>query len=202
MRAAIVPPRGFQERPAPTVGAVSAREADPPSGSDPLHWVLLSSRPFQDTREAIQALEFYRRRWSIEEYFKVLKSGARIEDRLLDHADDLRKCLAFDAITAWRVFDLDRLAREQPELPAAKALPKEELETLDLLLGDLGFRSRRNPPPDPKHRTIRQAVIDSGSLAGFQPSKRQFSPGNTKFWKGCVLLKPAVRVYMLMKQKE
>ena len=160
------------------------------------------SRPFQDTREAIQALEFYRRRWSIEEYFKVLKSGARIEDRRLDHADDLRKCLAFDAITAWRVFDLDRLAREQPELPAAKALPKEELETLDLLLRDLGFRSRRNPPPDSKNRTIRQAVTDIGRLAGFQPSRRQPLPGNVKLWQGYVYLKPTVRIYILMKQQE
>ena len=123
-----------------------------------------------------------RQRWSIEEYFKVLKTGARIEDRRLDHADDLRKCLAFDAITAWRVFDLDRLAREQPELPAAKALPKEEIETLDMLLGHLGFRSGRNRSVDRRSRTIRQVVTDIGRLAGFQPSKRQPLPGNIKLW--------------------
>ena len=84
-----------------------------------------------------------------------------------------------------------------------EALPKEEVKALDMLLGDLGdFRSRQNRFRAPKRRTLRQAVIDSGSLAGFQPLQRQFSPGNTKFWKGCLLLKPAVRVYMLMKQKE
>ena len=202
LRIGVVPPRDFPESPPRIVGAVSAFEPKPPSGSEPLHWLLLSSRPFQDIQDAIQSLELYRRRWSIEEYFKVLKTGARIEDRRLDHADDLRKCLAFDAITAWRVFDLDRLAREQPELPAAKALPKEEIETLDMLLGHPGFRSGRNRSADRRSRTIRQVVIDIGKLAGFQPSKRQPLPGNIKLWQGYVYLKPAVQIYILMKQRE
>ncbi len=114
LRANLLPARRCKERPPQTVHAVSATEIHPPADtSSPLHWALLSTRPFQDAQEAVQALERYRRRWVIEEYFKVLKSGARIEERRLDHADDLRKCLAFDAITAWRVFDLDRLARAE-----------------------------------------------------------------------------------------
>ena len=110
LQADLLPPRRCKERPPQTVHAVSATEVHPPADTSPLHWVLLSTRPSQDAQAAVQALERYRRRWVIEEYFKVLKSGARIEERRLDHADDLRKCLAFDAITAWRVFDLDRLA--------------------------------------------------------------------------------------------
>ena len=156
----------------------------------------------EDAQEAVQALERYRRRWVIEAYFKVLKSGARIEERRLDHADDLRKCLAFDAITAWRVFDLDRLARAEPDRPAIRVLTREEIETLDLLLEDLGSHARKHQTPDPERQTIRQTVINIGRLAGFQPSKRQPLPGNIKLWQGYVLLKPAVRIYLLMKQKE
>lgn len=29
------------------------------------------------------------------------------------------KCLAFDAVTAWRVLSLDRYARDEPEMPSA-----------------------------------------------------------------------------------
>lgn len=38
----------------------------------------------------------------------------RIEDRHLQTADSLSKCLAFDAIDAWRVCESDRHAREAP----------------------------------------------------------------------------------------
>ena len=147
LRADLLPPRRCKERPPQTVHAVSATEIHPPADTSPLHWVLLSTRPFQDAQEAVQALERYRRRWVIEAYFKVLKSGARIEEHRLDHADDLRKCLAFDAITAWRVFDLDRLARAEPDRPAIRVLTREEIETLDLLLEDLGSHAR-------KHQTL------------------------------------------------
>ena len=202
LRADLLPPRRCKERPPQTVHAVSATEIHPPADTSPLHWVLLSTRPFQEAQEAVQALERYRRRRVIEAYFKVLKSGARIEERRLDHADDLRKCLAFDAITAWRVFDLDRLARAEPDRPAIRALTREEIETLDLLLEDLGSHARKHQTPDPERQTIRQTVINIGRLAGFQPSKRHPLPGNIKLWQGCVLLKPAVRIYLLMKQKE
>ena len=147
LQADLLPPRRCKERPPQTVHAVSATEVHPPADTSPLHWVLLSTRPFQDAQEAVLALERYRRRWVIEAYFKVLKSGARIEECRIDHADDLRKCLAFDAITAWRVFDLDRLARAEPDRPAIRELAREEIETLDLLLEDLGSHAR-------KHQTL------------------------------------------------
>ena len=134
LQASILPPGNRRKHPPQAVSAVSATEPNPPVGLDPLHWVLLSTRALQRVRDAIETLELYRRRWTIEEYFKTLKSGSRIEDRRLDHVDELRKCLAFDAITAWRVFDLGRQAREDPMLPAAKALAPEEIETLDMLL--------------------------------------------------------------------
>ena len=167
LQADLLPPRRCKERPPQTVHAVSATEAHPPADTSPLHWVLLSTRPFQDAQEAVQALERYRRRWVIEAYFKVLKSGARIEERRLDHADDLRKCLAFDAITAWRVFDLDRLARAEPDRPAIR-----------------GLAGKKSRP-----WTCSSKTSDP-------------TPGNIKLWQGYVLLKPAVRIYLLMKQKK
>ena len=50
-------------------------------------------------------------RWQIELFFGVLKSGMRIEDRQLRTAGSLQRCLTFDAVNAWRVFELQRHAR-------------------------------------------------------------------------------------------
>ena len=49
-------------------------------------------------------------------------------DRSFDEVGD--RCLAFDA--AWKVFDLDRLAREKPDTP--EALSRDEIKALYLLL--------------------------------------------------------------------
>ena len=103
------------ENPEPVVMlAVSATESDPPAGKAPLNWLLLSSERSADAETAHTVVTWYERRWTVEEYFRVLKTGTRVEDRKLEHADDLRKCLAFDAITACYVFDLERMASRTP----------------------------------------------------------------------------------------
>ena len=95
--------------------AVSAREDHPPAGvKKPLNWLLLCSEGEADASNALRICQWYEARWGIEEYFRVLKSGTRISKRQCDDAVDLVKCLAFDAITAWRVFELQRLARSEP----------------------------------------------------------------------------------------
>lgn len=38
--------------------------------------------------------------WSIEEFFRLLPSGSRLEDRRLQDGRSLQRCLACDAITA------------------------------------------------------------------------------------------------------
>ncbi len=72
--------------------------------------MLLASDGEVCAADALKTVSFYEKRWLIEEYFRALKVGTRIKDRRLDQADDLRTCLAFDAITACRVMTIERLA--------------------------------------------------------------------------------------------
>ena len=89
--------------------AVLITEPDPPRKSrQPLRWLLLSSEGDATAEWAVRICGWYESRWSIEEYFRALKTGTCIENRRLDDADGLRKSLAFDAITAWRMFELAR----------------------------------------------------------------------------------------------
>ena len=97
----------------------------------------------------------------------------------MDSADDLRKCLAFDAVTAVHVADLTVLARERPETPAAEAFPDEDVELLHTLLESQGHRNVVRMP-DGKAPDIRAVVIDLGRLVGSHPSARQPLPGTKK----------------------
>jgi len=63
------------------------------------------SRGRADLNSAREILDWYRVRWQIERFFHALKQGMRIQDRQLNWSDDLLKCIAFDAITAFRVWD-------------------------------------------------------------------------------------------------
>ena len=102
------PPKERPEDGPVSAWVVRVLETDPPAEHEPLEWLLVSSEGGPTAEWAERIVGWYEARWSIEEYFRVLKSGTRIEDRRLQEADALVKCLAFDAITAWRVCSLDR----------------------------------------------------------------------------------------------
>lgn len=177
--------------------AVSVFEPRPPKGTDPLHWVLLSTEGDATVDQAQRLVHWYEARWTIEEYFRILKVGARVEDRRFDDAEDLRKCLAFDAITAWRVMDLERQARECPERPARALFSAHEIEVLYVLLHHrLVIRAPPDSPPD-----IRTFVIDLGRLAGFRPSRRQPLPGTEKVWQGWRIYQESVRAIAAWKTR-
>ena len=91
---------------------MSVLEERPPArAKEPLNWLLLCSEGEADAANAIRICQWYESRWGIEEYFRVLKSSCRVEKRKFEDVEDLLKCLVFDAITAWRVFDLQRQAK-------------------------------------------------------------------------------------------
>jgi hypothetical protein len=53
---------------------VEAREIDPPPGETPLHWRLLTTRKVQTLADAQIIVGVYRRRWVIEQVFRVMKT--------------------------------------------------------------------------------------------------------------------------------
>ena len=208
----LAPPQTAAGQPPVRMLAVSATET--PNRKNGLHWLLLTteglaaasaeSGPEAEAAEAGNlvetaktAIRWYELRWTIELFFKALKSGTRIEDRRLDHADDLRKCLVFDAITACHVFDLERMARDKPDTPAGEVVTQEEIDVLYALRKAQGGARARAPP---SHRPdIRTFVIDLAGIVGFHPRRQQPLPGTQKVWQAYVRLKWATLGHLAMK---
>ena len=86
-----------------TVTALLATEVNPPADEDPLDWLLLTNLPVDNPEQAIEKLSWYLCRWQIEIYFRILKSGCRIEKLQLEKLERLEPALAFYMIVAWRV---------------------------------------------------------------------------------------------------
>jgi hypothetical protein len=67
------------QRPPVEVVAVYAKEYRPPSGEEPIAWLLLTSVPVADFPSACTVVQWHRCRWEIELFFRMLKPGCQIE---------------------------------------------------------------------------------------------------------------------------
>ena len=191
-------PTDATDRTATRMLAVSATETSPPQDKEPLHWLLLTTEGEPSAEHARKVIAFYERRWSIEIWFCVLKTGTRIGKRRLDDADDLRKCLVFDAITACHIHDLNFMARAAPQTPADEVVEQDMIDCLYEYLHILGVLRARAPSG---HRPdIRTFVVDLAKVAGFDPTKRQPLPGTWKLGEAWMHFRAALIYHRGLKQ--
>ena len=195
----LAPKQAADPTPTPML-AVSATEREPPKGKQPLHWLLLTNQGEPTDEHAQRVVHWYRTRWAIESCIEALKTGTRVKDRQLDDAEDLRKCLAFDAITACHVHDLNFMARTAPDTPASQVVGKDAIDCLyndrHLLRID---RSRAPPGNAPDIRTF---VIHLAGIAGFDPTKRQPLPGTRKLREAYLMFKPILIYHRGMNEQK
>ena len=116
--------------PAVSLWAVWAHEPNPPEGVEAIDWMLLSNHPITSGEEAWERVQWYRCRWGIEEWHRVLKTGCGAEHREFKTAEHLQRVLAFDLIVAWRILACLKLGRVLPQLPATVLYTEEELAVL------------------------------------------------------------------------
>jgi IS4 transposase len=131
-------------------------ERKPPKGEPAVEWFLLTNLPANTPDEIAFAIDCYRSRWMIEEYFKALKTGCQFEKRQLESAHSLLNALAIFAPIAWRLLLLRHLARTNRQAPASAALTNQQLEVLCAVA----------KKPFPKRATARDALLAVAALGG------------------------------------
>ena len=109
---------------------ILAQEENPPSGVEPVSWLLLTTRAVTCFEDVVQCLRWYSYRWLIERYHYVLKSGCRLEQLPLETADRIHRALATYTIVAWRLLWMTYLARYHPDTPADMVLETHEWQAL------------------------------------------------------------------------
>jgi hypothetical protein len=156
--------------------AVWTQELDAPAGVEPLQWMLLTTVAVTGLPDALERVQWYARRWGIEVFHRILKSGCRIEDRQLGTADRLEACLAIDMVVAWRIHHLTSLGRATPDVPCTVAFDEHQWKAV------LVFNTRK-PPPD-KPPTLAQMIRLISQLGGFLGRKADRQPGTETLWRG------------------
>jgi hypothetical protein len=159
-----------------TVNAVLVTEVVPPGDDVPVEWLLLTSLPIGTIDQVRLIIQYYSTRWMVELFFRVLKSGCRVEDRRFEDLERLLPCLAVYLIVAWRVLFLCRLGRSCPEMSCEAVFDPAEWKSVYVVV-------RREPPPRvaPKLQEMIRLVAQ---LGGYVNRKREDEPGPQTLWLG------------------
>jgi len=171
--------------------AVLAEERQPPQGSEPVCWMLLTTCAVDSFPAACEKLRWYALRWNIEVFHRTLKSGCRIEQRQLGSADRLEACLAIDLVVAWRIFHLAKLGRETPNLPCTVYFEEAEWKALVAYI-------TQNPNPADQPPSLYQAMRMLASLGGFLGRKGDGEPGTQTLWLGLQSLETMAAMWKLL----
>lgn len=183
---------GRKSLPGVEVQALLALEEAPPAGTEPLRWFLLTTLAVSSGEDAARVVGYYARRWSIERYHFVLKSGCKVEDLQLESIDALETALATYSIVAWRLLHLTYQARLTPDAPCDLVFEPAEWEALCC-------RISKKPTPPKKPPTLREAVRMVASLGGFLGRKSDGEPGVKTIWLGLGALHESVEMYTAMR---
>lgn len=165
---------------APQIAVVRAEEVNPPDGTDPICWVLLTTLPVVTADDARRIVTWYSYRWRIERFHYPLKSGGSQVERLqLETADRLKRAIALYSIIAWRIVWMTYQTRVDPDPSPSIAFTPEELEALRRVAAT---QSPALAPDQPL--TLRVAVRTMANLGGFLGRRSDGEPGGKTLWRG------------------
>lgn len=159
-----------------SVNAVLVSEVDPPQGAESVQWLLLTSLPIKTRKQLELVIDYYEKRWVIELYFKVLKSGCRIEARRFEHIDRFLPALALYMIIAWRSLYICRISRTHEEDSCELIYSPAEWQSVWQIV------KKKKPPKRPPGLMEMTKLV--AQLGGYVNRKNTGPPGPQSMWLG------------------
>lgn len=171
---------------------ILAKEIDAEDGVEPINWQLMTNVEISFPQEAMLCVEYYGRRWGIETFFRILKTGCRVERSRLGEVDNLKCFIGLQLIIAWHLDLLTRLARKNPlESPKVFFTDTELFVMSKLIL-------KKNPH---KKAKLGYYIRLLAMMGGFMGRKSDGDPGAEVLWRGLVRLKGTVADHLRLTEK-
>ena len=176
---------GSREDPVP-VWAIHMREIAPPEGAKRIEWYLLTTVEITTATEAMQIVEYYTLRWRVEDIFRVLKTGCRIEKLRMQQAEALHKAITLHMVTAWRIMLLTLLGRLSSDMEAEVIFTEAELFVM---------RTYARKYRLVEHTDLASAILMVALMGGYMNRKSDPPPGHTIMWRGYASLQMRAIAY-------
>lgn len=163
-----------------TLNVIEVKEKTKKEGRDQLRWVLLTNLDVCSKEDALKIIDYYRLRWQIENYFKVLKGGCcHVEHACLRSFEKLDKYTMCFSIIAWRMFWMKFMYHTDPQMPAKSIITDLEIEVLKI----------RNPEIDENKLTLGKALKLIAMFGGYNNRKGDGPTGNITLWRGFIIIR-------------
>jgi hypothetical protein len=166
----------------------------PPRGEKPIQWMLLTNEPVHDLKDAWRVIEWYEKRWVIEEYHKAMKTGCRIEDMQFTAAARLQPAIAMLSAVALTLLNL-RDASRRPDATTRRADTLYTPEYIEVLSVWRYSKLRSD-------LTVQDFFYALARLGGHQNRRRDYRPGWLVLWRGWTKLQLMLDGYLAAKQKK
>ncbi|MGO9997691.1 MAG: IS4 family transposase [Acetobacteraceae bacterium] len=133
-----------------TVHFIDAREIDPPQGAEAAHWRLLTTHEVEDIEAARRIVGFYRKRWTIEQVFRTMKTKGFQIEALRQQEGPLQKLVMAILIAAITTMQLVAERGGAAGRPLGDALDPDDLPALEKVCESLEGKTQRQKNPHPK----------------------------------------------------
>src|SRR5258707_2157681 len=153
---------------------VEVAEVDPPAGVEPLHWYLLTTHEVSDATSAWQIVNWYKKRWVIEQLFRLIKTqGLQLEDSRIETADRLLKLTAMAAKAATMILQLVQARDGRSAEPASNVFNGQQIKLLAALAKKYEGRTnlQSNPHPETSLAWASWIIARLGGWDGYPRTK-------------------------------
>lgn len=165
------------------VNVVEVLEPRPPTDAEPVHWILLTTHDVNSIADAWRIVDWYERRWIIEQFFRTLKrQGLNIEGSQLETADRLCKLIAIAAKAAAIVIQLVQARDGHDWQPASLAFTPDDIQLIAVLNRNMQGRTQRQKNPHTLH-SLAWAAWVIAKLGGWHEYEAK-PPGPITFFNG------------------
>lgn len=130
---------------------VDVRELSSNHEGEPIHWRLLTTHVLKSPEQARRIVDLYRKRWTIEEFFRTLKTaGFDIEEADIGEPEVMIKFVAAAAVAAVTIMQLVRARDGTTEEKLTEAFEPDDQPVLEALSSQLEGATARQKNPHPK----------------------------------------------------
>ena len=163
--------------------ALEAKEINPASKSDNIHWRILTTIKLNTKEDALSIIMRYKQRWYIEQLFRLTKrQGFKIEQTQLETGWAIRKLYVMVLSAAIRVMQLYLAYDEEKSQDITEVFNEEEIKCLRKVETHLQKTNKTTNPNNPQKLAWASWII--ARLGGWKGNSRQRRPGPIILLKG------------------
>jgi len=159
-----------------TYNVVLVEEVGGPRDGTDVCWLLITSLPIDSVKSVLLVLDYYVARWPIEVFFRVFKTGCRVEDIQLETDRRLMNCLMFYKVITWRIMNVTFLGREYPDMACDEIFADVEWKPVWKIVSEHPL-PKKAPP-----LSVFMPML--AELGGYNNRSTDHPPGPQAIWVG------------------